>query len=40
MRVFVSFWSPTVNTENDRIKTFIYDDVVGGKMGGAYYISY
>jgi hypothetical protein len=30
----------TVNTENEQINTFIYDDVVGGKMGGAYLISY
>jgi hypothetical protein len=36
----VSFLSPTVNTENERMITFIYDDVVGGKMGGAYFISY
>jgi hypothetical protein len=37
VRVPVSFLSLTVNTENERINTFIYDDVVGGKMGGAYF---
>jgi hypothetical protein len=36
VRVLVSFLSLTVNTENERMNTFIYDDVVGGKMGGAY----
>jgi hypothetical protein len=28
--------SPPVNTKNVRINTFIYDDVVGGQIGGAY----
>jgi hypothetical protein len=31
VHVLVSFLSLTVNTENERINTFIYDDVVGGK---------
>jgi hypothetical protein len=35
VRVFVSFFSLTVNTDNEKIDTFIYDDVVGGKMGTA-----
>jgi hypothetical protein len=40
MLVLVSFLSLTVNTENKRINTFINDDEVGGKMGGAYFISF
>jgi hypothetical protein len=39
MRVLFSVLSLTVNTENERINTIIYDDVVGGKMGGVYFIS-
>jgi hypothetical protein len=33
------FFSPTLNTENERKNTFIYDVLAGGKMGGAYFIS-
>jgi hypothetical protein len=40
VRVLVSFLSLTVNNENERINTFIYDDVVDGKVGVAYFISY
>jgi hypothetical protein len=32
--------SLTVNTDNERINTFIYDDVMVGEMGGAYCISF
>jgi hypothetical protein len=40
VRVLVSILSLTVNTEIERINKFIYDDVVGGKMGRVYFISY
>jgi hypothetical protein len=33
VRVLVSFLSLTINIENARINTFIYDGVVGGENG-------